>query len=112
MSDTSSPPPEVLAWLWNPIVLLLTTVIGWFSALVVWLFGRSYRAEVTDRFAANEATLVVHSGQIKELDTRMDNTEKRDAVTAEKLNNIEKQNDRIEKQNDRILDLLQRRTEK
>lgn len=88
--------PDSLVGLWKTVGAGLAIIGSWFVAAVVWLAGRSYRAEFTDRFTANEAKMSVHDGQIGGLDKRLTEAETKQTRHEERSQNQGKQLDRLE----------------
>lgn len=96
-------PPDSLVGLWQPIGSALAVMFPTFAAGLLWLVGRSYRAEFTDRFAANEARLSAHETMFSEIDKRVDITESQQTRHDERIQHQEKQLDRIENKIDKLL---------
>jgi len=82
-------PADSLAGLWSSA----WAAVG---AAVVWLAGRSYRAEFSDRFKANEARMSANECQILGLDKRMTEAETKQTRQEERSHHQAKQLDRLE----------------
>lgn len=96
---------ESISWLWQPLAAAFAVVSSWAVTAFVWLAGRSYKAEFTDRFNANEAKLANHEVQLSVLDKRQDEAETKATRQEERSANQEKQLDRLERKIDKLIEL-------